>query len=418
MTSEKPDSLLKQRVFGGLWAGSVASSIGSSAGQLAIIWFVYTATGSAFDVALVGIAGLVPRIIFGVASGALADRYGRLRVMLSADILRALTMVGFTISIVFLGFDLGIILIVVFLIGLGQSLFRPSINAFLPTAVSREQLASANGLFSVAQEITGIIGSPLGGVLIGLVGVAATIAFNAASYLVSGLFIVVVSIALSSKKASQAKPSEKEPFFKQVREGFSYINGERGLMKLTIASFGANFFLSMFFTFLVIYVTDILRQGSIVFGFIAAAGGAGFGVGSLLVSKTKAEQKFGIWFAVLWGVAGLGIFGLVFVPSVIASIVSIFFIAVCGGFGNTTFLTGVQKFVPNELLGRYLSLDEVGSIAASPAGQIAGGVIISFSGIGVDYSIAAIGVAIFAFGLLLFPDVRSLETKSALAEVK
>ncbi|MDG6907678.1 MAG: MFS transporter, partial [Nitrososphaerota archaeon] len=67
MTQEKNSSLLRQRVFGGLWAGSVASSIGSSAGLLAITWFVYTSTGSAFDIALVGIAGLAPRILFGVA---------------------------------------------------------------------------------------------------------------------------------------------------------------------------------------------------------------------------------------------------------------------------------------------------------------------------------------------------------------
>ncbi len=411
MTQEKSSSLLRQRVFGGLWAGSVASSIGSSAGLLAITWFVYTSTGSAFDIALVGIAGLAPRILFGVASGALADRYGRLRVMLSADVLRAITMILFAASIVLLKFQLPIVLTVAFLLGIGQSLFRPAINAFLPTSVPRERLASANGLFSVAQEITGIIGGPLGGFLIGVVGVAATIAFNGASYLASGLFIVVVSMSITSKPSATSR-NESPQFLKQVREGFEYINRERGLMKLTIASFGANFFLSMFFTFLVIYVTDVLRQGSFVFGVLAAASGAGFGVGSLLVSKTKAEVKFGIWFAVFWGAAGIGIFGLVLFPSTIASVLSVFIISACGGFGNTTFLTGVQKFVPNELLERYLSLDEVGSLAASPAGQIAGGVIISTTGLGINYTIAAIGTAIFAFGLLLFPDVRALQIHS------
>ena len=359
-----------------------------------------------------GIAGLAPRILFGVASGALADRYGRLRVMLSADVLRAITMILFAASIVLLKFQLPIVLTVAFLLGLGQSLFRPAINSFLPTAVPRERLASANGLFSVAQEITGIIGGPLGGFLIGVVGVAATIAFNGASYLASGLFIVVVSMSITSKPSATSRNDESPQFLKQVREGFEYINRERGLMKLTIASFGANFFLSMFFTFLVIYVTDVLRQSSFVFGVLAAASGAGFGVGSLLVSKTKVEVRFGIWFAVFWGAAGIGIFGLVLFPSTIASVLSVFIISACGGFGNTTFLTGVQKFVPNELLARYLSLDEVGSIAASPAGQIAGGVIISTTGLGINYTIAAIGTAIFAFGLLLFPDVRALQIHS------
>ena len=403
-----PSSLFRQRVFGGLWIGSMASSIGSSAGLLAITWLVYTVTGSAFDVALVGVAGVVPRIAFGVFSGTLADRHSKLSLMIAADALRAATMVALATTLALFGFQLYAVLAAVFILGMGQSLFRPAINSFLPRAIPKEQLGTANGLFTAAQSATSILGSPLGGILIAVVGVAATLAVNGASYVASALMILLVSLSLPSRRAPQPAQTEHPPFMQQLRGGFSYISGERGLLKLTLAAFGANFFLSLFFTFLVVYVSTILRQSAFVYGILGAAGGAGFGVGSLLVGRLRPERRFGVWFAAPWGIAGLGILGLVFFPGIVTAAAFIFVTTAFGGFGNTTFFTGVQKFVPHEMLGRYLSIDEVGSLAASPAGQVAGGLIIAAYGLNADFVIAGLGTAAFSLGLLLFSDVRSL----------
>lgn len=406
----KPLSLFRQKAFSGLWAGSVASSIGSSAGLLAINWLVYTVTGSAVDLALVGVAGVVPRIVFGIFSGTLADRYSKLRLMIVADAFRAATMVTFAAALAFAGFQLYVVMAAVFVLGIGQSMFRPAINSFLPQAVPKSQLGSANGLFTAAQEAASIAGSPLGGILIAAVGVAATLALNGASYMVSALMIVFVSLSLQSKGAPVTSGKEQASFTQQLKGGFSYIKGERGLLKLTLASFGANFFLSTCFTFIVVYVTAVLHQSAFVYGIIGAAGGAGFGFGSLLVGRLRPERRFGVWFAVPWGVTGLSILGLVLFPNTLAAMTFFFVGTAFGGFGNTTFFTGVQTFVPREVLGRYLSIDEVGSLAASPAGQVAGGLIIAAYGIGSDFLLAALGTAAFSFGLLLFSDVRSLRT--------
>ena len=371
---------------------------------------MYTETGSAFDVALLGIAGLVPRIAFGIFSGTFADRYSRLRLMIVADSFRAATMIALAASLFTFGFNLYIVLGSVFVLGLGQSLFRPAINSFLPTAVSKEDLGTANGFFTAAQEVTSVIGSPLGGILIGVFGAVAAFLFNGGSYVISGLLIVSVSLTLSHRKEA-AKTSDRPSFFQELKGGLAYVNREKALLKLTLASFGANFFLSLFFTFIVIYVTDVLHQGPVIFGILSAAGATGFGVGSLMVGRLRAERKFGVWFSVPWGLAGLAILGMVFSHVVILGALFLFLTGFFGGFGNTVFFTGVQKFVPNAILGRYLSLDEVGSLAASPAGQIAGGLLIAALGIGVDFALAGIGTTAFTLGLLLFSDVRALKVE-------
>lgn len=328
--------------------------------------------------------------------------------MITADAFRAATLILFALTLVFGGFSLPVVLAATFIVGLGQSLFRPSINSFLPVVVSKEQLGTANGLFLAAESVTGIIGGPLGGFLILISGVAATLLLNGASYVVSLIMIIVVARSLTGKGVVRASHAEGS-FIQQVRAGLSYINKERTLLKLTIGSFAGNFFLLLFFTFLPVYVINVLAQNALVLGVIGASGGAGFGAGSLLVGRVHSERRFGLWYAAPWGVAGLCISGLVLFPSTAAAAAFAFVLGIFGGFGNTTFFTGVQMYVPNNLLGRYLSLDEVGSLAAGPAGQIAGGLIIAAYGINLDFLLASLGTAAFGFGLLLFPDVRRLK---------
>ena len=383
--------------------------------MLAMTWLVYAQTGSAFDIALLGVAGLVPRATFGLFAGALADRFPRLRLMIIADGLWAMTLIGFTIALLWGGFSLPIVLAVTVVLGIGQSLFRPALNAYLPTAIPPERLGRANGLMTAAQEATTLLGSPLGGALIALVGAALAFAFNAGTYVISGLLIAAVAISLRGPARTTGPRPSPPPFLHQFAEGVRYLRGEGGLLKLTVVSFGANFFLSLFATFLVLYVGDVLHQGAVTFGLLSAAAGAGFATGSLLVGPLRPERRFGFWFAAGWGPAGFAIAGLAVVASPLLAGPLLFGLGVAGGFGNTTFFTGVQKYVPNELLGRYLSLDEVGSLAASPAGQLGGGLVIAAIGVPGDFVIAAIGTLACTYGLLLFRDVRSLSTREVAA---
>ena len=401
-------SILRQHTFGRLWTSTIASSIASGASVVIINWIVFAATGSAFDIALVGVATLVPRIVFGITSGAIADRYGRLRVMIASNALRAAIMLILAAYLFFFGFQFYLVLASVFVIGLGQSLFLPAISAFLPTAVSAEELGSANGLLQTAQQVTSIAGSPLGGVLIGVIGVAATVVFNSATYMLAGLLIAAISLPLSLA-GTKAKPRSKDSsFFSEVREGFAYLSGERGLLELTLFSFVATPFLYMFITFLVVYDSDVLRQGAGVYGALLAIIGVGVVVGSLLVGRFHPDRRFGLWFPLSWGFAGISILGLVLFPAVIPAMAFLFVVGLLAGFASTTFFTGTQKFIPNDLQGRYYGLDDAGTYAATPAGQIIGGIVIGAAGVGADFTIAAVGIALSCFIFLLFPDLRRL----------
>ncbi len=413
----RPPALFRLPIFRLLWTGSLTSSIGSSAGAIVLLWLVFVETGSALDVAYLGLAGLVPRIAFGLLSGAFADRFPRLRLMIVGDLLRAGTLGALGASLLGIGFSLPFLLAAAVLLGVGQTLFRPAFNAYVPTVVPPSQLGQANGFLTSAQEVTGILGGPLGTGLLVTLGAAAALFFNGATYLASAALIVAIglltqpggarpSVAGRSPAARDTGPAPT--MVEQIREGFAYLRGEPTLLELTLASLAGNFFLSLFSGFLVIYVGAVLGAGAVVFGALAAVAGAGFAAGSLLVGRLHPEQRFGRWFAAGWCVSGVAILGLVVVRSPFVAGPLLFALGVGGGFGNTTFFTGVQRYVPNRLLGRYLSLDEVGSLAAAPAGLVAGGLIVASAGLLTDFLVAGAGAVASMVVLLANPQVHRL----------
>lgn len=408
-TSSVTRELFNNRYFKRLWPASILSSAGSSIGMISILWLVYATTGSAIDIAILGIVGMVPRVGFGLLAGGLADRMSKTHLMLIGDFLRAAFLILLSGWLFLSGFNFLIVVVAAFFLGVGQSIFRTTVSAFIPSVVDHEHLGKANGLFTTSQEIFGIVGSPLGGILIAIIGVPFTISINAVTYLISGIFTLsVIGLQRRNKNTFVSETSAREPLLKEISAGISYVRRERALLKLTLSSFAGNFFLSLFFTFIIVYVKSVLNQGPLVLGILSGLASVGFAIGSLLVGWTNVERKFGFWYAIGWGIGGIAISGTVLAPDVWTVGLSILVVGLGGGFGNTVFFTGVQRFVPANLLGRYLSIDEVGSLAANPAGQASGGFVISLLGINLDFIIASIGTAASMLILLLFRDVRDL----------
>jgi MFS family permease len=95
-------------------------------------------------------------------------------------------------------------------------------------------------------------------------------------------------------------------------------------------------------------------------------------------------------------------------PSVPVLLVASPLVGLLGAVGNVTELSCLQRIVPGPLLGRVFSIDEVGSFAVIPLGQIAGGILIVTVGIRVTYLLSGFGTAAIALLLLVSRDVRAL----------
>jgi MFS family permease len=186
-----------------------------------------------------------------------------------------------------------------------------------------------------------------------------------------------------------------------------YLRSQSALLWITLAAMAANFFLAIYGTYEVVYASNQLHAGPAVFGILLGVNSAGFGIGAVLVGRLHIGHKAGMAFSIAWGFSGLMIVVLALVSSVPVAIAAVAGFGILGGFGNTVWLSAVQQTVPDQFLGRYFSMDEAGSFAMIPLGQIAGGFVITAYGVAVAYGMAGVGAAVVSFTLLLHPGVRA-----------
>ena len=374
--------LLGNAGYARVFVAGLGSTAGSSIASVCLVWIVFVATGSPLDVGLLAAAWLIAGVLFSVFGGTLVDRYDRRRLMIGADLARAAAM-GVVASVLELhGFDLGTVLTAYFLVGAFTTIFNPAEQAIVPALVETPLVADANGLVRSSRSALSFIGYAVGGVLIVSVGAVWGVAANAATFALSAVLLFGMTVRPVPELARRAKPS----YFADVRAGFRWLGKATGFLELTISATFFNFCSSLVGTFIVVFVTLLLHGSALVFAVLLALNAAGTGVGSLLVSRTRAVRWAGrAWTVGAGAGSGAAAVALALFPSVPVAAVCLFAIGALGGFAGTAWLTAAQLLVPPEMQGRYFGIDNLGSVAIIPAAQIGGALLIESYGVQPTY---------------------------------
>lgn len=400
-----PWRLFRNRNFARLWIGAVASALGTAVGTIVITWIVYDTTHSALVISLLGIVQFLPTVFFGVLAGALIDRLDRRRLMVSCDAARAVGFAGLALFVLWFGANTGVLVVVVFAVAVFSTLFRPATNAAIPRILAPGELVDGNGLLQGGTTIAQFIGSPVGGVVLLALGAAVGLAVNALTFAISGVMILLMVIP-SRQGPAVPGAGTRGSLTSEVGEGLRYLRSQRPLLIITVCAMGANFFLSMWGGFTVVYAVVQLHQGATGFAILVAANTAGFAIGSILPGRIGSDRAPGWWLLPTWGIVGFFLVGLAWTSSLI---LAASFTAIAGAllsFGNTTWLSGVQRMVPDRFLGRYFATDEAGSFALIPAGVAVGGFLIFTFGIAWTYLIAGIGALLVNVPMVLSAEIR------------
>ena len=191
--------VLGERNFRRFYAGFVTSVLGSSMSTVAIAWAVLDSRVSATGLGLVFTATVIPQVLLLPLAGAVADRFGRRRVMIGADVLRCAAQTALAVALAMGRPPLWLFVLLAWLGGMGTAFFSPALTALTVEIAPADQLANANSLYGLAGSASRIAGPALGGVLVALAGPAVVVAADAATYAVSVL-------ALSLLRLPSAKP--------------------------------------------------------------------------------------------------------------------------------------------------------------------------------------------------------------------
>lgn len=202
MTAWSP---LARPVFRALWLAALASNLGTLMQGVAAAWLMTSLTSSPVLVALLTTMSSLPLFLVGLPAGALADMIDRRRLVIvaqvwmlvSAALLGVLAAVGWITP--------SLLLLLIFLLGLGGALSAPAWQAIVPDLVPRHELAPAVALNSAGFNLARAVGPAVGGLLIAATGPAAVFLLNAASF----VGIIAVLYRWKPSQVVHAAPTER-----------------------------------------------------------------------------------------------------------------------------------------------------------------------------------------------------------------
>jgi MFS family permease len=198
VAAPSPFAVLRKRNFTLLWSGQLISTIGSSLTSLAASILIYRETGSALSVGLMLMATAIPSLFLGLIAGVFVDRFDRKRMMIAADLLRALIV----FSIPFLApQDILWLYVLVLLESCVTQFFDPAHASLLPEVATNEELAGANILITVGSFGATAIGFAAAGLFATQFRIEWAFYADAATFVFSALCLARLALPPSPDRA-------------------------------------------------------------------------------------------------------------------------------------------------------------------------------------------------------------------------
>lgn len=303
MSSQKSSSspLWRDRSFLLYWSGRAASLLGTSITEVALPLLIYRLTASAFLTSLLAALEVLPYFVFGFFAGALADRVDRRRLMVSCDLCNMFLLGSIPLAYWLHVLTLLHIFIVALLSASAFVWFDAADFGALPTLVGREHIVGANAAVASMSTIVGIAGPALGGSLVALLGSAPTLSFDAFSYLLSALTVLLIPRALSIISQTERNISERRPgMTASIREGLTFLWRHRLVRALTLLGFGNSLTGGALLGLLAVYAVRALALPvtDARIGLLFAAGSLGSFAASLLLPQLTRRLPAG-WITLL-----------------------------------------------------------------------------------------------------------------------
>ncbi len=356
--------VLRARGFAPLLAGNLVSSLGSWLLVVAVPYHVFRLTGSIGATGLTLAAESLPALLVGPVAGVFVDRWARRDVMIAADVVAAVALLGIPLA------DrpdrLGWLYAALVLENLALVFFRPAARALLPAIVGTgTRLAGANSLIAVNNGIIRLAGPPLGALLLTVFGLPALVFADLASYLFAALAVALI-------RAPVIPAAVRTGVLGELRAGLSFALRHRplaGLLSVTFLFWTAN---AVFTALLVPLMTLRFGNRPDVIGVQLSALGAGYlaggPIGGRLVRDRSPESPLMI------GLVGVGCcFGvLANAHSVPVAVLAVGLAGLPGSLLLVTTETTIQRATPEPLRGRVGAVFFASDAAAALAGATLG----------------------------------------------
>ena len=414
----RKSQVLHDRDFSLFFVGYVSSLLGSSMSTVATAWAVLDVDAGATALGAVMAAAVIPRVALMAFAGAVADRYGRRRVMLAADILRtfAQTMLAVAlISPVPFGnkAPLWLFIVLTALRGTGQAFFSPALSALTAEIAPRNLLGDANAMFQLAKSTSTIAGPALGGVLVALTNPGFVVAIDAGSYGVSVLSLGLLHLpaAVAGTRRLVAPTSGIEgadaTLRQEMSDGWREFRSRTWLWSITVQF--AFFNLITWSPWMVLGPVAARQYlgGAPAWGIIMTCEGVGAIIAGLFLlgRRPRKPVRLAMWGALCYALPDIPM--TFHTPAQWVAVT-----ALLSGGGSTVFgvylSAAMQQNVPSDKLARVSAFTDFPAFGIGVIGYIIDGTLAATFGATTVFAVGAAYGVISTLVMLCLPVTRSV----------
>lgn len=387
-----------------MFASRTVAYLGSQAAEVALLVQAQRITGSPLVVGTLGLAELVPLVVFGLYGGVLADRFDRRALMLWCEPGLGACAVLLLLNSLLPHPLLWPLFVIAGLMMAIASLQRPAFEAATPRIVPSAQLTAAAAIMSLSTNASVLVGSSLGGVLAAAPGPWLVYALDAAGFAISFTMLrklpklpprreepVVEEAGLDGAGPGEGAGLADGPALREVLVGLRYAVARRDLLGSYLADLSAMIFAypNAMLPFLAAQLHAPWSTGLM---FAAPSAGA-FAVSATSGWMPRVRRHgLAIAFAAAgWG-AAMALVGLA--PDVYVALACL---AVAGGADECSAVfrdTMWKQSIPDHLRGRMAGIELLSYAAGPPAGQLRSGAVAAVTS--VRFSLTSGGLACVA----------------------
>ncbi|GAA1127384.1 MFS transporter [Kribbella jejuensis] len=374
------------------------SEAGDVAWYVGLAWSAAQVTSPAGAGLVMGI-GALPRALFLLFGGALADRWDGRRTMIVANLGRIAVLVAAAIVAVADGVTLPLLLTVAIVFGAVDALYNPAAGTLPRRMVQPDDLVPLAAGRQLANRLAVFVGAPLGGLLVAHGGLMTVMLVDAVSF-----GVIAVVLALVVRPRFPQPVASGHSIRRDLAAGFGYLRRDQVARTLVIAFFGLNLCVGPVLAVGLVQRVHGSGWGSGALGWFQACSGIAAAVGAVVAMRWKppAPARAGL-LVLIAQAAGCVMVGLVPRVAVFAAMAMIGFTA---GLASALLSGAFQQTIAPAFLGRTSSIVSLSDDGLMPAAMAGFGALISL--IGVAAACALLGAT---FAALMVWSASRLRTR-------
>jgi MFS family permease len=353
-----------------------------------------TLTDKALMLGMANLAAGLPMLLLTLAGGSAADRFDKRKILMATQYAQIALAISIGLLIMSGKIQIWHILAFAVLLGISNSFEMPTLNAFVPELVTRDEIQSAIAVDRAVFHGSRVVGPALAGIFISAWGAASAFFFNAISFVA----MIVALFTIPPRRRGTAEDESKRA--SGIKDGFRYVAKDKpSLAMIGLIAATTVFIFPIITVMMPLYVRLVLGLGADRLGYLMGASAVGSVIGAIFLITLPRDKRVPIMMVNVI-VVTCAIFTLSRGPSFYVAtgvlILNSLGLAMNFGLANTI----VQERAPDYLRGRVSAVFMLSFVGLMPVAGLGITGLSDLIGMRTALAIAAVCYGVIALTVL------------------